>query len=362
MQAGILEERYGDSDVPAAILSDAHLQERQKQVLLELYEAYRRENDATVAAAETLSDGRSRRHRWRPRSPARPTPAKPSRTRTARRASAHPSSRSRCPDESGQPRRSLAAGGDRQRRTVHSAPPSSPCVATRGTSPRSQEVRMPTVPTITTLPGFDPKPLYALAGAGDLASSGYAPGSPRSRPRSRSCRRQVKVSCASRPRSCRRRAAVAADRAAQAGRGADPQAGRGAAVARPVAADRAAQAGRGLAASRPRSSPPRPQARTTSSRSAARRSLPACAARSRASRSAPTPAQDRRSRRPRSRRPRGRPPRRLRPSATSAKKTTARKATSAKTDRSRRKTTATKRTVAKATTTSSSRAGRRSLG
>src|SRR5580698_11233404 len=46
VQAGILEERYGDSDVPAAILADAHLAERQKQVLLELYEAYRRESEA----------------------------------------------------------------------------------------------------------------------------------------------------------------------------------------------------------------------------------------------------------------------------------------------------------------------------
>jgi len=52
VQAGILEERYGDSDVPAAILSDAHLAERQKQVLLELYEAYRRETDA-ASNAET---------------------------------------------------------------------------------------------------------------------------------------------------------------------------------------------------------------------------------------------------------------------------------------------------------------------
>src|SRR5437868_11467433 len=46
VQAGILEERYSDSDVPAAILGDAHLAERQKQVLLELYEAYRRESAA----------------------------------------------------------------------------------------------------------------------------------------------------------------------------------------------------------------------------------------------------------------------------------------------------------------------------
>jgi transcriptional regulator with XRE-family HTH domain len=53
VQAGILEERYGDSDVPAAILSDAHLAERQKQVLLELYEAYRRESSASNLAAET---------------------------------------------------------------------------------------------------------------------------------------------------------------------------------------------------------------------------------------------------------------------------------------------------------------------
>jgi len=52
VQAGILEERYGDSDVPAAILSDAHLAERQKQVLLELYEAYRRETTAAAAASE----------------------------------------------------------------------------------------------------------------------------------------------------------------------------------------------------------------------------------------------------------------------------------------------------------------------
>jgi transcriptional regulator with XRE-family HTH domain len=83
VQAGILEERYGDSDVPAAVLSDAHLQERQKQVLLELYEAYRRENDAATAAVEAVVETAA---------PATPTSAagtpatKPSRTRTARRA------------------------------------------------------------------------------------------------------------------------------------------------------------------------------------------------------------------------------------------------------------------------------------
>jgi transcriptional regulator with XRE-family HTH domain len=77
VQAGILEERYGDSDVPAAILSDAHLAERQKQVLLELYEAYRRESDALRGA--DVPDVAE------PQTPAATT--KPAaRTRTARRA------------------------------------------------------------------------------------------------------------------------------------------------------------------------------------------------------------------------------------------------------------------------------------
>lgn len=45
VQAGILDERYGDSDVPSAVMGDAALTERQKQVLLEIYESFRREND-----------------------------------------------------------------------------------------------------------------------------------------------------------------------------------------------------------------------------------------------------------------------------------------------------------------------------
>jgi transcriptional regulator with XRE-family HTH domain len=72
VQAGILEERYGDSDVPAAILGDAYLAERQKQVLLELYEAYRRESDVKSGNTEKVD-------------PATAT-TQTSRTRTARRA------------------------------------------------------------------------------------------------------------------------------------------------------------------------------------------------------------------------------------------------------------------------------------
>ncbi|HEX4654373.1 MAG TPA: helix-turn-helix transcriptional regulator [Mycobacteriales bacterium] len=45
VQAGILDERYGDSDVPTAILGDPGITERQKQVLLEIYDSFRREND-----------------------------------------------------------------------------------------------------------------------------------------------------------------------------------------------------------------------------------------------------------------------------------------------------------------------------
>jgi transcriptional regulator with XRE-family HTH domain len=64
VQAGILDERYGDSDVQAAVLADAMLTERQKQVLLEIYESFRRENDEnpnatpqpTQAAPEPADD------------------------------------------------------------------------------------------------------------------------------------------------------------------------------------------------------------------------------------------------------------------------------------------------------------------
>jgi transcriptional regulator with XRE-family HTH domain len=53
VQAGILEERHGDSDVPAAVLADPNLGERQKQVLLEMYDAYRSENAGGRPPAES---------------------------------------------------------------------------------------------------------------------------------------------------------------------------------------------------------------------------------------------------------------------------------------------------------------------
>ncbi len=50
VQAGILEDRRPDSGVRAAILADPELAERQKQVLLEIYESFRRETAQNAAA------------------------------------------------------------------------------------------------------------------------------------------------------------------------------------------------------------------------------------------------------------------------------------------------------------------------
>src|SRR5438105_6267527 len=52
VRAGILEERETDSDIPAAILGDSTITERQKQVLLEIYESFRRENGGDQPVAE----------------------------------------------------------------------------------------------------------------------------------------------------------------------------------------------------------------------------------------------------------------------------------------------------------------------
>ena len=56
VQAGILDERIGDDTVTAAMLGDTGLTERQKQVLLEIYESFRRENAAREAADLALDD------------------------------------------------------------------------------------------------------------------------------------------------------------------------------------------------------------------------------------------------------------------------------------------------------------------
>ena len=54
VQAGILEDRPPDSGVRAAVLAAPELTERQKQVLLEIYDSFRRE--AAAQAPEDLDD------------------------------------------------------------------------------------------------------------------------------------------------------------------------------------------------------------------------------------------------------------------------------------------------------------------
>jgi transcriptional regulator with XRE-family HTH domain len=56
VQAGILEDRPADSGVRSALMADPQLSERQKQVLMEIYESFRRENTAGEPEADTESD------------------------------------------------------------------------------------------------------------------------------------------------------------------------------------------------------------------------------------------------------------------------------------------------------------------
>jgi transcriptional regulator with XRE-family HTH domain len=60
VQAGILDDRLSDSGVRAALLADSDLSERQKQVLVEIYESFRKENAAArtpqVEDAEPVAD------------------------------------------------------------------------------------------------------------------------------------------------------------------------------------------------------------------------------------------------------------------------------------------------------------------
>jgi transcriptional regulator with XRE-family HTH domain len=51
VQAGILEQREGSGLVVDAVLADEDLNERQKQVLIEIYDSFRKENLASAAAA-----------------------------------------------------------------------------------------------------------------------------------------------------------------------------------------------------------------------------------------------------------------------------------------------------------------------
>jgi len=51
VRAGILDEAHGASDVTAAVLTDPTIGERHKRVLLDIYESFRSEHQASVANA-----------------------------------------------------------------------------------------------------------------------------------------------------------------------------------------------------------------------------------------------------------------------------------------------------------------------
>ena len=55
VQAGILEDRPADSGVRSALLADPELSERQKQVLIEIYESFRKENTAAAEAEAAVA-------------------------------------------------------------------------------------------------------------------------------------------------------------------------------------------------------------------------------------------------------------------------------------------------------------------
>ena len=73
VQAGILEDRPGDSGVRSALLADPELSERQKQVLIEIYESFRKENaaaaevqtaEAEAAEAKAAADAKPSKSSW----------------------------------------------------------------------------------------------------------------------------------------------------------------------------------------------------------------------------------------------------------------------------------------------------------
>jgi transcriptional regulator with XRE-family HTH domain len=78
IHAGILEHAAA-GELTAAILADATLTERQKSVLVEIYESFRRENLAAQAASEPTSQPIGEQRTPRPASsePATPEPTTP---------------------------------------------------------------------------------------------------------------------------------------------------------------------------------------------------------------------------------------------------------------------------------------------
>jgi transcriptional regulator with XRE-family HTH domain len=56
VKAGILEDRSGGGELVLAILADSTLTERQKSVLVEIYESFRRENESQRSPEEPIAE------------------------------------------------------------------------------------------------------------------------------------------------------------------------------------------------------------------------------------------------------------------------------------------------------------------
>ena len=59
VRAGLLDERYGDPSVRAAIAEDQTLSERQRRTMLEIYAAFQTENSTLTARDEPHTEGES---------------------------------------------------------------------------------------------------------------------------------------------------------------------------------------------------------------------------------------------------------------------------------------------------------------
>ncbi len=60
IQAGILEDRPGDDDLSARILSDPHLDDEQRRALVAVYWSFRHGGQGVAGAPETARDGAER--------------------------------------------------------------------------------------------------------------------------------------------------------------------------------------------------------------------------------------------------------------------------------------------------------------
>src|SRR5450759_1992954 len=107
VQAGILEYREGSGEVVDAVHREQGLTERQKQVLIEIYDSFRKENDGRAAESDRLAAASALVDEPNASPPAGPTrpPGRRSPCGTSRRSRSGPASAARSAPARGAPRR-----------------------------------------------------------------------------------------------------------------------------------------------------------------------------------------------------------------------------------------------------------------